>query len=64
MNKLLDEMSGIRSNAVQEKFHVSTPMAETVGEWGGGGEGKLGKKKEEKGGETKKGGWKKGKGVL
>jgi len=37
MNKLLDEMSGIRSNAVQEKFHVSTPMAETVGEWGGGG---------------------------
>jgi len=38
MNKLLDEMSGIGSNAVQDKFHVPTPMAKTVGGGGKGGE--------------------------
>jgi len=52
MNKLLDEMSGIGSNAVQDKFHVPTPMAKTVG--GGGGEGKLGNKRRKKEGGTQK----------
>jgi hypothetical protein len=28
MTKLLAEMSGIRSNAVQDKLHVSIPMDE------------------------------------
>jgi hypothetical protein len=38
-------MSEIGSNAVQNKFHVSTPMAETVPL---GGEGKLGNQRQKK----------------
>jgi hypothetical protein len=34
VTKFLAELSDIQSNAVQGKFHVSAPMAETV--WGKG----------------------------
>jgi hypothetical protein len=44
VTKLLAELSGIGSKAVQDKFHVSTPMAETV--WGKGNHENQRRKKE------------------
>jgi len=58
-------MSGIGSNAVHDKFHVSTPMAETVLVGGGReGKGSLGIKDRRKRGELRIGGWRREKGFY